>query len=125
MNEIIYSLKEFFASRSIPAYIVGGYLRDNLLGIEVQDFDLVAMSDPIELGKELANRLNGTLITLDKSRGIVRIVTRPSGKVVDLACFSNSIEEYLSGRDFSINAMALNLDKSVSDEWCNLSLIHI
>jgi len=119
MNEIIYSLKEFFASRSIPAYIVGGYLRDNLLGIEVQDFDLVAMSDPIELGKELANRLNGTLITLDKSRGIVRIVTRPSGKVVDLACFSNSIEEYLSGRDFSINAMALNLDKSVSDEWCN------
>ena len=58
MNEIIYSLKEFFASRSIPAYIVGGYLRDNLLGIEVQDFDLVAMSDPIELGKELANRLN-------------------------------------------------------------------
>ena len=55
MNEIIYSLKEFFASRSIPAYIVGGYLRDNLLGIEVQDFDLVAMSDPIELGKELAN----------------------------------------------------------------------
>ena len=85
MNEIIYSLKEFFASRSIPAYIVGGYLRDNLLGIEVQDFDLVAMSDPIELGKELANRLNGTLITLDKSRGIVRIVTRPSGKVVDLS----------------------------------------
>ncbi|MQF64652.1 CCA tRNA nucleotidyltransferase [SAR202 cluster bacterium AC-409-J13_OGT_754m] len=119
MNEIIYSLREFFVSRSIPAYIVGGYLRDNLLGTEAQDVDVVARCNPMELGMELANRLNGSFITLDKYRGIVRIVTRPSGKVVDLACFNKSIEDYLSGRDFSINAMALNVDKSVSDEWYN------
>ena len=106
MNEIIYSLREFFVSRSIPAYIVGGYLRDNLLGIEAQDVDVVARCDPMELGMELANRLNGSFIPLDKYRGIVRIVTRPSGKVVDLASFNKSIEDYLSGRDFSINAMA-------------------
>ena len=104
-------------SRSIPAYIVGGYLRDNLLGSKVQDVDLIARCDSMELGQELANRLNGRFIVLDKTRGIVRVVTRPSGEVVDLGGFNDSIEDYLLSRDFSINAMALNVGKAVCDDW--------
>ncbi|MGH3043059.1 MAG: CCA tRNA nucleotidyltransferase, partial [Gaiellaceae bacterium] len=91
-----------------PAWVVGGALRDELLGREIVDVD-VACADP-ELAARLYSRLaGGAVFPLSERHGAWRVAFR-SGKTVDFTpLHGNSIEEDLATRDFSVNAMARSL----------------
>jgi tRNA nucleotidyltransferase/poly(A) polymerase len=95
------------------AYLVGGAVRDRLLGLPVHDFDLVLAGDALQLARDVANRLGGAYYPLDIERETGRVViSLPAGKhqFIDLARMRDAdIESDLRGRDFTVNAMASDI----------------
>src|ERR687891_57275 len=92
-----------------PAWVVGGAVRDELLGREIVDTD-VACPDP-ELAARLYSRLaRGAVFPLSERHGAWRVAFR-SGDTVDFTpLHGETIEEDLATRDFTVNAMARPLE---------------
>jgi poly(A) polymerase len=89
------------------SWIVGGALRDELLGREVTDIDIAVEGDPEGAARELAAELRGPVFQLSEAFGAWRVVDRRGGHVYDFAPLQGeTIEEDLTNRDFSVNAMA-------------------
>jgi putative nucleotidyltransferase with HDIG domain len=89
------------------SWIVGGALRDELLGREVTDIDIAVEGDPRQAARELAAELRGPVFQLSEAFGAWRVINRRDGRVYDFAPLQGeTIEEDLAKRDFSVNAMA-------------------
>jgi poly(A) polymerase len=89
------------------AWVVGGALRDELLGREVTDIDITVEGDPESAARSLAAELRGPVFRLSEAFGAWRVVDRTSGRIYDFAPLQGAtIEEDLRKRDFTINAMA-------------------
>ena len=89
------------------SWIVGGALRDELLGREVTDIDITVEGDPESAARALAAELRGPVFRLSEAFGAWRVVDRRSGRVYDFAPLQGAtIEEDLRKRDFTVNAMA-------------------
>ena len=106
-----------------PLYLVGGYLRDLLLGRSRArriDLDLVIWGQPERFGRDLVAALEGSIIRLDPEavRAIVRSPLkacgdRSAGVIVQIDISrpkGKTIEDDLAARDFTVNAMAVRLD---------------
>ena len=108
---ILESVRLFLRERTPQAYIVGGYLRDQLLGRETRDIDLLVPAKALPLGRQLADHLGGSFVPLDEERGVARIVLKVEGEpyLVDLSRMRGHLEADLARRDFTINALAMNL----------------
>ena len=117
MSSTITSLKEFFGSRGVSAYLVGGHLRDALAGSSSNDIDIAVKGDALSIGQELADRLGGTFVALDCKRRVARVVMRTDKSVVDISSMDGSLKQDLAQRDFTIDAMALDLDLAATDGW--------
>ena len=104
------SLIAFCDGREV--YVVGGAVRDALLGLEVKDVDLIFPEDPTVLAKSFAKEHGGHWFWLDEERKQSRVVfnhdeTCPD---FDFAPFrASSLDLDLFDRDFTINAIALSL----------------
>jgi hypothetical protein len=90
------------------AYVVGGAVRDELLGREVIDID-VACPDPEAAARTYAGAAGGALFPLSERHGAWRVAFR-SGRTVDFTPLLDGIEADLAKRDFSINAIAVPVD---------------
>ncbi len=89
------------------SWIVGGALRDELLGRKVTDIDIAVETDPEGAARELAAELRGPVFQLSEAFGAWRVVDRRGGRVYDFARLQgDTIEEDLAKRDFTVNAMA-------------------
>ncbi len=110
------------AERRLGIYLVGGVVRDILLGRANSDLDLVVEGDAIKLAESLAGELGGRLV-VHRRFGTAKIRTR--NLTIDLAMARaetyarpgalptvrpGSIQDDLARRDFTVNAMALRLD---------------
>lgn len=105
-------IKEYAIKANKKVYLVGGMLRDLLLGIEINDID-IAISGK---GKEFARAL-GKSFRLKKDLNEFR-VTNGDMNIDILGLGSTEILKDLSRRDFTINAMAYNLlDKRFIDPF--------
>jgi tRNA nucleotidyltransferase/poly(A) polymerase len=92
-----------------PCYVVGGAVRDCLLGRPHRDMDLLVDGDGARLARELADRLPGRLVDLGgEAFGSWRVVT--AGEEVDLwDSRGTSLEQELARRDLTVNALAVEL----------------
>lgn len=95
-------------------YLVGGAVRDLLLGKAIHDLDF-SLSGPVKpLGRQLADRLEGAFYVLDDERDIVRVIYTPKDNermVLDLSSMrAQGLEGDLRSRDFTVNAIALSID---------------
>ena len=91
------------------AWLVGGSVRDLLMGRPVTDIDLVVDGDPGRAARALARRRGGSPFPLSERHGAWRVVN--GGPTVDVAgCRGGSIADDLGQRDFTINAIAMPLD---------------
>ncbi|MGD9581621.1 MAG: CCA tRNA nucleotidyltransferase [Vampirovibrionia bacterium] len=114
-DAITQTLNSFCSSyKDIELYIVGGYLRDLLIDRETDDRDYVIIGESANIfAEKLAHYLDGYYVELDKDNDIARVVLPDKQDYIDIAaCVGNSIEEDLSRRDFTINAMAFNIDNT-------------
>ncbi|HKZ08576.1 MAG TPA: hypothetical protein VJU81_24120, partial [Methylomirabilota bacterium] len=86
-------------------WLVGGAVRDALLGAAPRELDLVVPAGALDLGRALAARAGAAFVTLDADRGVGRVM----GPVrMDLADFrAPTLEGDLAARDFTVNALAV------------------
>ncbi|MBM4467002.1 MAG: CCA tRNA nucleotidyltransferase [Chloroflexi bacterium] len=110
-GSILEQVYAFLRQRSIKAYLVGGCVRDWLLGRSSHDFDFAVAGDAVELARQVADRMGGAFVLLDQERGTGRVVTRgEDGQrlFIDFARLQgNDIITDLSRRDFTVNAIAV------------------
>lgn len=101
-------------------YLVGGSVRDVLLSRQRQhiDFDFVVYDSAISIAKKIANTYKGGFVVLDADRHIARVVF--SGVTVDIAnAEGNSIDDDLTRRDYTINAIAYHChNQEIIDPFC-------
>ncbi|MFH1984705.1 MAG: hypothetical protein ABIL58_22925 [Pseudomonadota bacterium] len=89
-------------------YLVGGTVRDLLLGRPAADHDIATGLDPAGLAAEMARRTGGRVVVFKKADFAVYRVVSPQDGVFDIsAIYGQSLETDLGNRDFTINAMAL------------------
>ncbi|MDD2752920.1 MAG: HD domain-containing protein [Candidatus Omnitrophica bacterium] len=116
-SERLQLLKEilgFAQSKKKRLYLVGGYLRDLLLKRDKPnpDIDFCLEKNAIAFGRNLAHKLHAGFVVLDKEHGCCRLVKRVKEKTytLDFADFrGKDLKTDLLLRDFSINALALDL----------------
>ena len=89
-------------------FIVGGSVRDLLLGRPAFDTDIAVQTDPQDFARKLADRLAGSWVRIGKSElTIHRVVVGP--RIFDVsALHGDGIEEDLRRRDFTVNAIAID-----------------
>ena len=108
-------LRAILADSGPEAYVVGGILRDLILGIRATDIDLAVRGDAVAIAREAAKALGGTFVLLHEEHATARIVLPHSEAddgprwTLDLTSYSGSIDENLASRDFTINSMAASL----------------
>lgn len=86
------------------AWLVGGAVRDELLGRELVDLD-IAVRDPRKAARAFAKRAGGAPFALSERHGAWRVVLE-NGRTVDFTPLPGPIEDDLATRDFTINAIA-------------------
>lgn len=102
---------DFILSQINEGYLVGGTIRDFLMGKTSFDRD-IAIKDAEVFAKNLAEKLDATFIVLDEENKIYRLVLKDKINYLDISeLCGNTIEEDLQRRDFTINAIAYDLAK--------------
>lgn len=90
------------------AWIVGGAVRDMLLGRPVLDLD-VACAEPRDAARRYAQRFGGTAFPLSEAHGAWRVASGGE-ETVDFTPLPDGIAADLATRDFTFNAIAYPLD---------------
>jgi poly(A) polymerase len=87
-----------------PAWIVGGTVRDELLGRPLRDVDLAVVGDPEPPARAIAEAVRGPVFRLSEAFGAWRVIDGDS--VYDVSPLQGqTLEEDLGRRDFTVNAM--------------------
>src|SRR5438093_9637162 len=86
------------------AWIVGGAVRDELLGRPLLDLD-IACRDPEGAARAFARRSEGAPFPLSDRHGAWRVALA-DGRTVDFTPLRDGIDADLATRDFTINALA-------------------
>ncbi len=126
-HKIFGQLSDTASALSVPAYVVGGYVRDLLLNIPSKDLDVVVLGSGIEFAekfhKEFGN--SDTHLSVFKNFGTAQI--KSSDFILEIIgarkesyrldsrkpiVEDGSLEDDQNRRDFSINSMYLSLGKS-------------
>jgi tRNA nucleotidyltransferase (CCA-adding enzyme) len=120
-SSLLLALKKAASQRDVSLYLVGGPVRDLLLARPLKDLDLAVEGDAAALARDVAQCLGGKVV-LHQRFGTATVAVQ--GERLDLATtrrenyprpgtlpqvVPGSIEEDLTRRDFTVNAMALSL----------------
>jgi len=107
----------------IDVYVVGGYVRDLLLGRGGQDVDILVMGDGVAFAKEFARDMGGAtvvpferfgtaMVPLERGKvefvGARREIYGPGSRRPDVS--AGSLDDDLRRRDFTVNALAASLN---------------
>ncbi|MBM2825374.1 MAG: tRNA nucleotidyltransferase [Dehalococcoidales bacterium] len=111
---LLTQLSHLLAEQGIESYLVGGVVRDVLLGRETADIDIAISADALEVAQKIAAALGGRYVPLDKVNKVGRVVLFPPESTwgqwqIDFSTFEGQIELDLARRDFTIDAMAIDL----------------
>lgn len=111
-DSVVGLIKPFI--RNIKAYLVGGFVRDIIMGKESPDRDIIVCGcDVEEFSKNLADKLNAHYVELDKENKIYRIVFQDKVNYIDITeLVGGDFEKDIKRRDLTINAIAYDIGKS-------------
>ena len=122
-NKILKALK----SSGFEGFLVGGCVRDSLMGVVPNDYDITTNATPeqmIDVFKDFkvfkTGTEHGTVTVVVDGENIEVTTYRIDGEYVDNrhptdVCFTSKIEDDLSRRDFTVNAMAYNQERGLID----------
>ncbi|MFQ6122771.1 MAG: CCA tRNA nucleotidyltransferase [Dehalococcoidales bacterium] len=108
-------VSHFLTEQGIQPYLIGGFVRDLLLGRDTSDIDIAVAADALEVAPKVAKALGGKYVLLDEVNRVGRVVLvdRKGKRELDFSTFKGSIEQDLARRDFTIDAMAIELEKAI------------
>ncbi|MDE6331197.1 MAG: CCA tRNA nucleotidyltransferase [Muribaculaceae bacterium] len=121
-DKIFASVGDVAAGMDRSAYVVGGYVRDLIIGRPSKDIDFVTVGSGIELAKAVHKKLRGSHLSVFKTYGTAQVKrgdlelefvgarkesyrSDSRNPVVE----DGTLEDDISRRDFTINAMALSV----------------
>lgn len=127
-NPVFDTISDVADSMNIKAFVIGGFVRDCIMGIRKakQDIDIVVIGDGIDVARKVAEKINpkikvsvfknfGTAMFRYRGIDIEFVGARKESYSLNSrnpVVSSGSLEEDQKRRDFSINAMAICLNKS-------------
>lgn len=134
--EILKKMNKIFEENGFEAYLVGGAVRDTILGKTASDWDLTTNARPQDVIRMFRRVIptgiaHGTVTVHFMKKEIEVTTYRCDGKYSDgrhpdEIQFASNIEDDLSRRDFTINAIAASLkDGSIVDPFSGESDIKI
>ena len=95
-------------------YLVGGAVRNALLNQQANDLDFAVVSNVEKIARKISHELHTDFYPLDAEREAYRLVFSDHDEAIQYLDFSrmrgNTIDSDLLGRDFTINAMAVNVN---------------
>jgi poly(A) polymerase/tRNA nucleotidyltransferase (CCA-adding enzyme) len=129
--EEVVAVCKTLAERGFEVYLVGGCVRDMILHREPKDWDITTNAKPEEIQEIFADTVYensfGTVGIKTESEDprvkVIEVTTyRIEGKYTDKrhpdeVKFATNIEDDLSRRDFTVNAMALGMDGALIDPY--------
>lgn len=109
-DEVISLIKPYL--KGLEAYIVGGFVRDAIMGKRSPDRDLIICNCDVEnFSKNLADKLNAHFIELDPINRIYRVVLEDKINYLDITTpIENDFEKDIKRRDLTINALAYDIN---------------
>lgn len=125
LRELIYLAGEVASKNNMPTYLVGGFVRDLLLGVKNLDLDIVVEGDGIQFAEDFSALLKAKLIRHRRFGTATILPNKPQLKI-DIAssrkefypepgCLpvvtSGTLKDDLFRRDFTINAMAVSISR--------------
>ncbi len=125
LNDHIFDiLSEIVEKNNLETYVIGGYVRDLILKRPSKDIDIVVVGSGIEMAKKLAHKLNKSSIAVYKNFGTAQVkygdteiefvgarresYRRETRKPI---VEDGTLEDDQQRRDFTINALAISLNK--------------
>lgn len=119
------TIRDLSIEMNSPAFIVGGWVRDQLLKRSSKDIDFLIIGDGLEFAERLGKKLGGAKVSLFKTYGTASIKYKDlelefvgarkesyahdsRNPVVE----TGSFEDDLDRRDFTINALAISLNEA-------------
>ncbi|HUV75724.1 MAG TPA: HD domain-containing protein [Dehalococcoidales bacterium] len=119
-SKLLTRVSHFLAEQGIQSYLIGGFVRDMLLGQDTADIDIAVAADALEVAPRVAAAFGGKYVLLDEVNMIGRVIlnngitaTRKKWEL-DFSTLRGNIEQDMAQRDFTIDAMAVDLGKVVS-----------
>lgn len=123
--KIYRNLAALFDSKGFLLYLVGGTVRDYLLGKELTDMDLVTDAAPSEMKEFLSNadytfeKYGSVRLKIDDIKFDITTLRKEEGysdfRHPSKICFTKSLKEDVFRRDITINAMYMDKDLNIID----------
>lgn len=105
----------FAKGRTKSLYLVGGYLRDVLRGVDPRDRDFIVKGEIVPFVLRMQKILGGTIIDFKQSHTL-RLALK-NGQTIDFSPLQGSLRANLSQRDFTINSIAWSPEKGLIDPF--------
>ncbi|MCB9284307.1 MAG: HD domain-containing protein [Lewinellaceae bacterium] len=124
-RDILFLIGQCAKEMNVPAYLVGGFVRDRLLALPSKDMDVVCVGNGIELAERVASKLRpiprvvvykrfGTAMLRRKDMEIEFVGARTESYRHDSrkpTVEDGTLEDDQNRRDFTINALAVSLNE--------------
>lgn len=130
MNKNANMIMEKLNRNGFESYVVGGAVRDMVMGLSPNDIDITTSATPEEVIRLFPKTFPsgiafGTVTVVIENEEFEVTTFRTDGEYLDgrrpeTVAFGKSIEEDLSRRDFTINAMAIDIDSKITDPFGGL-----
>lgn len=135
LPDYVKAAMQMLLESDFEAYVVGGAVRDLFLGKVPDDYDIVTNARPDEIRLLAAKKHYGLVSQLGQNFGVVMVLV--GKKSVEIASYRNetygadahrpaevwycdTLEEDLGRRDFTINAMAVDIEGHLTDEYSGM-----
>ena len=110
-NHILAVVRAHAQARHTPIILIGGAVRDALLGKPLHDLDIAVQGNAVGLARGVADALNGAFYIMDAERGTARVILPEI--ILDFSvCRGATWVEDIFARDFTMNAIGYDLDSA-------------